>query len=177
MPDCVNSNDVTQSLEIARTIFRERVPFPVEIITVDIATTLSPYNEIIPMISDFRTLSIIDATCESQIDFSRVASNAGLIGLSFSDGLSLQIWPGIYFVETGEIIDDQRAGSKKMDEYYKKLFSIHSRSSMKSEEALEAIRWYDRLSQSISNTMMFKGRNIILIPLNDMREQMREMEP
>lgn len=177
MGECVNSVDITQSLEIARTVFKDRIPFPIEIITIDIATTISPYNEIIPMISDYRTISVVDTTCDSEIDISQMVSNAGLTGLSFSDSSSSQPWPGIYYVQAVENFDEELPDSKEMHEDYLKLINIYSRSNLEPVVSLNVIAWYDRLSESISKSMMINGRNIMLIPLNGVREQMEGLAP
>jgi len=177
MRECVNSLAITQSLEIARTVFEDRIPFPVEIITVDIATTISPYNEIIPMISDFQTLSVVDTTCESEIDISQMVSDAGLTGLSFSDSSSSQPWPGIYYVQMVENINEELPGLKDMHEDYFKLINIYSRSKLEPVVSLNVIGWYDRLSASISKSMMINNGNIVLIPLYGVREQMEELAP
>ncbi len=172
---CVEPEEVFLALRVGKTIMEDKIPVPIEIITIDVSTSLSPFYEISPVISDFRTLAVIDATCEAGLDLEQSISNAGLVGLSFQSSVSTRPWPGISRINPKDLPNYSSQSLSESDKFYQNHLHNLTRSKLDSPLAMVTIRWISNLIDSISETMLGAPSDTIKIPLDGLRQQLESI--
>lgn len=177
IPGCVDSSEISNTLEVGSIIFSKEDSLPVNIIQIDLSETLAPENEIFPLLSDHSTLAIIDATCDPKLNLSENISNAGLLGFVFTFEEPITNWDGIKEVKVIDLISSELKPFLPSDEVYFKQLSIYSRSKVDSPTALLIARWYYRLIEAVQKTKIPLGHNTIGIPLYEMRIEMSSFSP